>query len=183
MDAERQQVFSSEGPINNTPRSELTIAWAKGSRFGKADPEKCYEEIVEVAEAFGGIPPEGALMQRAQDKSSAMHELFDWDVDVAARKWGVHTERLIRAQLVYVEKRQKVRKEYQIRVFSKIKETDSEGKSINVFYNTFDVMDDPEMRKQLLERARKDMRTFEQRYRLLKELSSVIDPIQVFLNK
>ena len=44
-------------------------------------------------------------------------------------------------------------------------------------------MDDPEMREQLLERARKDMRTFEQRYRLLKELSSVIDPIQAFLNK
>ena len=184
MDGEQQQISSPNNTRVNVPQDmELTIVWAKGSRFGRADPEKCYEEIVKVAETFGGIPPEGALMERAQDKMSAMHVLFDWDKDVAARKWGIHTERMIRAQLVYVDKRQKVRKEYQIRVFSKVKETDSEGKSINVFYNTFDVINDPEKRKQLLVRADKDMRTFEQRYRLLEELSTVIDPIQAFLNK
>ena len=182
MDVERI-VFSLDDTAVAPTEARLALTWAKGSRFGKADAEACYNEIVEVADAFGGTPPEGALMEKARDKSSALHDLFDWDQAVAAKKWWVHTERLIKAQIVYVREGTKVREQHQIRAFTNIKEIDSEGNSIGVYYDTFDVINDPEKRKKLLTRAMRDMETFKKRYGLLEELSSVIDPIEAFLNK
>lgn len=185
MDAENAKpVFTNGEVITIDPTGvDLAIEWAKGSHFGKANPEDCYKEVVEVADAFGGRPPDGALMEKARDKNSAMHKLFDWDKDVAARKWWVHTERMIKAQLVYIRKGTYERKVHQIRVLTKIKETTEDGKKVNVFYNTFDVLKDPEKRKQLLQRAERDMKIFQSRYELLDELSEVMNPIKAFLDK
>ena len=64
-----------------------------------------------------------------------------------------------------------------------LSQTDAEGNSIGVYYDTFDVINDPQKRKKLLTRAMRDMETFKKRYGLLEELSSVIDPIEAFLDK
>ena len=184
MDGEKMEpVFSGGEVITLAPTGEdLAIAWARGSRFGKADPEACYAEVMEVVDAFNGTPPNGALIEKAKDKNSAMHVLFDWEDKEAAYKWRVHTERQIKAQLCYVHKGKKVRKVHQIRALTNIKETTEEGEKITVIYNTFEVLKDPEKKKQLVERARRDMMTFKNRYELLEELSSVIDPIKTFLD-
>ena len=185
MSAENAEPVFTDGEVVTVDPTgvDLTIEWAKGSRFGKANPEDCYKEVVEVANAFGGKPPDGALMEKAKNKKSAMHQLFDWNKNVAAKKWWIHTERLIKAQLVYIKKGTYERKVHQIRVLTKIKETTEDGKKVNVFYNTFDVLKDPEKKKQLLERAKHDMRIFQNRYELLEELSEVMDPIKAFLDK
>jgi len=49
MDGEKTEpVFSGGEVISLAPTGEdLAIAWARGSRFGKADPEACYAEVME----------------------------------------------------------------------------------------------------------------------------------------
>ena len=182
MDAEKM-AFSLNGDVVVPTGAELALAWAKGSRFGKANAEACYNEIIEVADAFGGTPPDGALTEKARDKGSALNGLFDWDEKQAATKWWVHTERQIKSQIVYIKEGTKTSELIQIRAFTNIKETDAEGNSIGVYYDTFDVINDPQKRKKLLTRAMLDMEAFKKRYGLLEELSSVIDPIEAFLDK
>ena len=63
-----------------------TLKWASGSRFsGKQLLAAVDSEITELAPREE-VTPE-LVLQKAKKKSSAMHDLFEWDDEVAAEKF------------------------------------------------------------------------------------------------
>ena len=58
------------------------------------DPNAVGVEIEELHQTFGYVTPE-VLVEAARDPESAMHAYFDWDDDIAAKKWRKQQSRYI----------------------------------------------------------------------------------------
>jgi hypothetical protein len=130
---------------------------------------KVIAELKRIANSSNGILLPEEVVDAARSPSSILHKSFTWEDTEAAhqyRLWQART--LIRTTIRYVQINRDTRP---ARVFvSLTPDREDEGGG---YREVIAVLSDKDMRKQLLQDALDELRTFEVKYAHLKELSGV----------
>ena len=157
-----------------------TVAWKQGTVF-KTDARTAFQEVERLNAQFGGSAPDGALVEASQAEEAPLHNEFEWSDPRAGELYRMGQEKKIKRSLVVVSEPTECNgAPIEIRLYQRTKIKDN-GNSRRVFMNTFEMLEDPEGREMLLAQALRDLRIFQNRYRVLTELGDVLEPIQMFL--
>ena len=144
------------------------IEWG-GYKFN-ADAEKCYHEL----EKLGKITPE-TIVEYARQEDTELHKCFQWDDAVAADNWRKQQARFIACSLkVTVDKTAEGGQSYRLIQHD---EGRQEYKPI-----VFTVRNMDEYGR-LLQQAKNEMRSFQNRYKSIAELAEVISEIEKVLSE
>ena len=140
------------------------------------DPQVVGSVIEELRKEHGLVTPE-LVLETARPKASPIHNAFEWDTKVAAEKYRLaQAGYLIRA--VYAVPTQDEFKSLTTadRAFYYVKPTPTtEG-----YTSQFVAMSDDVLRKQVLDRALAELRTWQAKYKHLRELEELFLVIDNF---
>jgi hypothetical protein len=131
-------------------------------------PPEAVAEIHRLSEQNDGLCVPEHVVRRAQNKNSALHELFEWDDKKAGHQHRLEQARalIMSVQVTYVHDGKPIVH----RVFVSLADDRIEGKG----YRTIEaVMKDPSKRAQLLSTALAELGALKKRYGRLKELTRV----------
>lgn len=125
-------------------------------------------ELQALCEKGGGILQPKAVIEAARPETSPLHTHFEWDDDKAADDYRMWQARALISQVrVHIETPSG--KKYASQVFVSLKSDRDKGG-----YRTMvDVLSHNDTRNQLVRDALSDMQNFTERYRVIRELSSV----------
>jgi len=144
----------------------MSVSW-NGFRFS-ADAEKCYREI----QSLESITPAN-IVDYARNEETELHKCFQWDDSIAAENWRKQQARIIVSSLVVtVEKTTAGSQKYRL-----IQHDDSTKEYKPVVF-TVRNMDEY---GRLLAQAKRELRSFKERYKSITELSEVIEQIEIAL--
>lgn len=144
----------------------MSVSW-NGFRFS-ADAEKCYREI----QSLESITPAN-IVDYARNEGTELHKCFQWDDSIAAENWRKQQARIIVSSLVVtVEKTTAGSQKYRL-----IQHDDSTKEYKPVVF-TVRNMDEY---GRLLAQAKRELRSFKERYKSITELSEVIEQIEIAL--
>lgn len=144
----------------------MSVSW-NGFRFS-ADAEKCYREI----QSLECITP-ASIVDYARSEDTELHKCFQWDDSIAAENWRKQQARIIVSSLVVtVEKNTAGSQKYRL-----IQHDDSTKEYKPVVF-TVRNMDEY---SRLLAQAKRELRSFKERYKSITELSEVIEQIEIAL--
>jgi hypothetical protein len=141
------------------------------------------QELEGIRKQGNGILHPDAVVRFAEQKKSALHDMFEWDDSKAGeahRLW--QARQIISLELVIIDKKTgdiielalKTSKEEWKEVRKYISLPIDRGNSNDKGYRSLnDVFHDPALRTQMLEQAKKDMKTFREKYECLTELAGV----------
>ena len=133
------------------------------------------EHLEELATQTGNITPE-RVVDDARNQASPLHENFEWDDTAAAESWREHTARNLIGSLVVVRVNE-TQVTGTVRAFVSVREGNDKG----TYTPIVKVMEDPELRKQLLERARQELHQWRNRYASLSEFAKVFTAVDELL--
>lgn len=145
-------------------------AWKRNSRG--TDPQKVAEEIYGISDE----PTAEQIVEMARDESTESNKLFDWDDSVAGPKWRKEQARLI-CRMLKVEfipssnKPVEETKMIPCRLFYGNPTKNESFMPITVIMNNQDTYN------KLLQRAVMELKSFQKKYAMLKELEAVFDVI------
>lgn len=146
----------------------MTIEWSDG--IGKklyrfVNATRVYDEICGIGES---ATPE-QIVERARDENSELHKCFTWDDTAAAEKWRKEEARQIRHFLVIRDEQKPDAPKVHALYFTGV------GDGYKTAAKTFTV---PDEYAGLLARAKAELRTFAEKYRVLKdEIGEILELI------
>lgn len=153
----------------NEVRYELKKGWSGGN------PDKAPEYMEELNRLLAlneGVPlkPE-QVVESAQDTSSVLHGVFEWEDTVAAANWRRHQARNLMNHLEVVIVNEEER---HIRAFFHV--VTDKGHKGYVSYK--DVAEVPDYHQQVLREAVRQIKHWNRRYKDYKELRHINDAIE-----
>ncbi len=157
----------------------MEVRWRAGSTFTKISPENAYDELESIKQGGGGIITAHAVVDRARDKDNALHDGFDWDDFSAAEKHRLSTARnLIRS--IQVIRHETPAAEEGISAYYNISREPAEENTSarRVYMSLDDILNDPQARRSLLEKAIKEAIVFRKNYEVLNELVQITGAIK-----
>jgi len=136
-------------------------------RAKRADPQEIGEALETIRLENGGELHPQAVVADARDAKSPLHRYFEWDDKKAAEAHRVDQARaLIRSVRVIDDNDEKARP-----AFLSIRNDDG------VAYRSIrDVLNSRDLRQRLLEQAERDLESWTQRYRELREIVEMVEP-------
>lgn len=141
---------------------ESIYKWVEGSKMG-GDPNIAGMVCAELAEQ-GRLTPE-ELVNASRDEESPLHGMFEWDDTIAAEKYReVQARKIIRSVEVVLTDSPIPQRAFQTvghRTYERIEH----------------VMSDEQMRRILLQNAKRELDAFKRKYSRLTELSLVFEAI------
>ena len=144
----------------------VRYAWRPGSRVS-IDAEKAGRELAGIERKEGELTPSNVL-DRARSANSSLHGHFEWDDTIAAEQHRLtQAGELIRSIVVDVS-RSNVEPPKPTRAFVSV---ERQGRRSYVGVQT--AMSDADLRRQVLERAKAELRAFRERYADLQELAAI----------
>jgi len=132
----------------------------------KADPEQVGKEL----ERLGDNISTKEVVQLAKNESSALHNLFEWNNDVAAEKYRIIQAQKIIRNIVFEDRTEKHGTE--IRVMF------SSGEHDGVYHPAKVVFTNKTAYEDLLQRALAELQAFKKKYECLTELSEILSLIE-----
>jgi hypothetical protein len=151
--------------------------WKPGARIS-IDPNVAGKALEQIERKQGKLTPQ-IVLKEASAQSHPLHAYFDWDDSAAAKKWRLQQAgHLVRCITVTIED---VKTPEACRAFVSVALPDDPDKSNKVFLGIERVMRDDQLRKQLLTRAKRELRDWQDRYADLVELATVFEAIQEVL--
>lgn len=109
------------------------------------------------------------LVNSAKSKRSPIHDMFEWDNEIAGDEWRLHQARTFLAAIVIEDDEEKeVRKYHNLYI-----EEEEERKYIEIEQ----AAEAPDLWKQVLDKALREARSWRERYKQYKELAPVIHAI------
>lgn len=127
----------------------------------KADAETVYKEITALGDSFSPAD----IVEAARNESSELHKCFEWDDSIAAEKYREHQARMVITQLV-VRTETTDNTPVSVRVISS-------ANAVNSYMPTkMLIRSEPEY-ADLLERAKRELRAFQQKYVAVAELQDI----------
>lgn len=163
----------------------------------KVSAEVAGQVCVTLANSTGGLTPK-RLVEASRDEQAPLHAEFEWDDTVAGELYREQQAQTLIQHLVIVESDSE--KERQIKLVKKEQEETkphsdptekdttthdrgfvSTGERNNRYVELFSALTNEVWRKNLLDAARRDARTFIAKYHRLEELSKIIDDMNDFL--
>lgn len=142
--------------------------WAAGSQLAHLDPQPIGEHLARL-QALKPLRPE-QIVEDAKKRKSPLHDCFEWDDERAAFRHRIEQARHLIGRLVEVTITKGVETDtkafYNVRIVT--------DKTATQGYVTADVaMSDAALRRQLLNRALGEAKSWRERYDELKELSTI----------
>lgn len=148
--------------------------WRTGS-VHKVAADVAGPELNRLASIAGGSLKPADVVRHAADEASPLHDEFEWRDDEAAAKYRIVQARQLLNSLVVIRKENPTSA---VRFLSVVtKQRESEDQPSQVYHRTEDVLRDPDLRQQLLERAKREAKTFRIKYQHLQELAEVFRTI------
>lgn len=145
--------------------------WKLGNFFNDVDPQKVGEHIEKLEQENGGILEPEKVLNDAKDSNSPLHQCFTWNNSKAGAKWRLHEARMLLNQLTIAVKIED-RPTEEIRGFIHIKTETRKG-----YASTTEVLNNRELRKQVVQRAFNELKTWRNKYEVYKEFDRVISAI------
>jgi hypothetical protein len=133
---------------------------------------KVVAELKRIAKENGGLLQPETVVEEARPATSPLHSRFTWDNTEAAHQYRIWQAR----QLIRVTVEVLAGTEETTEVFVSLT-TDRERES-GGYRTMVSVLSNRDMRSQLLEDARNDMRLFEEKYAKLTELAEVFSAMK-----
>lgn len=166
---------------DNVRRRTTYISWRKGFHF-KIEAKTAYKEIQKIMRAHDGRVTPELLVQEAKDSNNPLHpEIYNKDVgDAAQEYYKSRAGEILRA--IVIEVADYPRKP--IRSFTPVilpcntdgecvEEEDSMSSRKLQWVSMEEALKDPELRKQVLARAKAELKSIRQKYENLVELSHI----------
>lgn len=141
----------------------------------KGDPQVVGEHLEGLAANTGGVTPT-VVVEDARKPESPLHESFEWDDNTAAESWREHTARQLLGALVVVKVNER-QVTGTVRAFVSVRNGNRSG----TYQPIVAVMEDAELRKQLMNRARSELVQWRNRYSDLQEFSKVFKVVDELL--
>ena len=157
----------------------MIYQFGDGYRFRpEVDPQRVGEELEKLRQRRGGeLTPEDVLTA-ARSTRSPLHPAFEWDDSRAAHQYRLdQASYLIRAVYAIPEEDEVQHERVRAFVYVKSLSTGEEH-----YTSTVVAMSDAELRAQVLQRALTELRTWQRKYRELKELAAVFEAIEEVAN-
>ena len=129
-------------------------------------------ELQRIADRDGILRPE-AVVDAAKNKKNPLHTRFEWDDTEAGHRYRIWQAR----QIINVQVVQLPHTETVSRVYVSLPRDRDEGG----YRAVVDVLNDDELREEMLSAALADANRWRSKYRDLKELSRVFDEIDLVL--
>lgn len=148
----------------------MIYRWKEGVPLS-IDAQLVGDELERIRTRHNGrLSPEW-VVHEAKSKRNPLHSLFEWDDNVAAQNWRVDQARgVIRSVEVVIEATEPAKP---VRAFvSVVRDKDRSYTSVA------HAMSDPELRRQVLLTALKELEAWRDRYAELVELASVFAAIE-----
>lgn len=148
--------------------SNFVYTWKPGTEqwFDKKDAGKVAEEILSIGEN----PTNQQIVDKARDENTELHDMFEWDNDVAADKYREHQAHRIVCCLsivpVGLNNDKPEEPQTPIRLLHHVNKTQG-------YTPIYKIMNDEVMHKQLLDQAYADLRAFKVKYQMLDELQEI----------
>lgn len=141
--------------------------------FGwRVDPEVAGRRLDEIAKDRNGELTPELVLEDAEREESPLHNCFDWDNDKAGSKWRLHQARqLIGSIVVEVV----IKETENIRAFVNINYPDSKERH---YVNIIDAANDEYKMKLIIDDARKQLRSWTQRFKIYQQLREVAMKIE-----
>jgi hypothetical protein len=137
------------------------------------EPLTVSEELLFLKDTNGGFLDPAKVVEYARNPDTALHTRFEWDNGEAAEKYRLWQARqVIRLELTITPLSEESPKE--IRAFVSLQADRGSGG----YRTILDVLSNDDLRGQLLEEARRDMRIFRKKYNTLNELASVFSAME-----
>ena len=137
-------------------------AW-KVEGFYKADASKVLDELSELGDEYALSD----VVEKAKDKNSEMHSIFEWDDSVAGEEYRkIQAGKMVR-NLVIV-RNDETEEKTNVRYFV------STGKRDSTYTPTRLVIRNQDAYEELLERAYAELRAFKEKYSTLSELEEIL---------
>lgn len=149
------------------------IRW-KIAKFNGANAETVYREITAIGETY--TPAD--IVAKARDEKTELHKCFDWNDTSAASKYRLIQAQQIMVNLVVISEPAKDHPEAEPLKFRAIVNTNERSGAYTTIKATV-TNDDAYAR--LLAQAKHDAEVFKQRYKMLRELDSIMEAIDSFL--
>lgn len=140
------------------------------------------EELEEISEMNGGKIEPKKVVDYARDPSTTLHGKFQWDDTAAAESYREWQARKILTMVFCVVSQNK---KGQVYVSADLEETGTKTRSYvslstdrtpgGGYRGIQEVLNDEDMRAQMLEDAKADMNLFRRKYSVLKELAEVFE--------
>lgn len=151
----------------------IRAVWKRGNvdTYAGIKARDAYEEL-ERLRSEGQSDPHG-IVESARDRKSPLHTWFDWDDATAAQSHRLQQARQLVTSIRVVFMRNK--KEHVAPAFVSI-EFSEEGNGVThhrEYVPTIRAVNDPSMRRQMLEEAASDLQSWRNRYEHLNEFSRV----------
>jgi hypothetical protein len=173
-------------PNGYAPEEGYRWEWKHGARV-RVSAVAAAEEFRQIEEADRYVT-RSTVLERASDPSSALHPEFEWDDAVAAHEHRLeHASYLIRSLVTVevVDEQPRARRAYfNVRETITVLTDDDDGEEEEdtnregIFVSADVAFSDPDMRREVLLRAGREMRAFIHRHRDLVELAGVFDAIE-----
>jgi len=145
----------------------VTYKWKPGSRIN-IPAQEAGERLETLQKQYGHLTPQ-IVVEDARDSQSVFHPAFEWDDVKAAEEYRLEQARYILRHLIVV--RQETEKPQEIRAFVVVKEEEQDRQW---YAPTLSVLTEPELRRQVLERALRELEAFRRKYKELVELAEVL---------
>lgn len=143
--------------------------WKSGSRVS-ADAQKV-GEVCERLERKGGLTPK-ALVDASRHKNAALHDLFEWNNEIAAEKYReTQASYLIRSiEIVSIGTSEPVR--------AFVSVTANEETTERTYINVERALSTNGTREEVLAIALAELKAFERKYSNLEEFANVLEAIR-----
>ena len=157
----------------------MKASWKRGSKFS-ANAEKVYNEIERLRQKNAGSVLPVHLVEAARAKNNPLHrDIYKLGDDDAAFEYRLEIARKVlrSIEVVYEEAPDVPTKAYE--VITEPERGDMPER--RVYKSTKEILEDPNMRDELLARAIREALTFKRRYSELQELAQVFQALDNFL--
>jgi len=153
--------------------SEVKILWWDGSaKMRGVDAALAYETI----SSMGGNDPE-KIVRAAEPLGSPIHPWFEWDDSAAASKYRLQqAERLVRS--LRIEYAHPDRGRHQAPAFVSVSPLNLPARSPERWVTTLRALNDAEMRSRVLDRAKREIQEWADRYERFDELAAIVATIR-----
>ena len=148
--------------------------------FKYSTPAQVVGAEVEKIEAEKGRVSSADLVDSARDENSPIHNMFEWDDEIAGENWRKQQAKVILHALKVVYEDKQTQTSIKVRAFINAN-PDHDGKSGAIYYNIERAMKTESLREGVLERARKELSAFVEKYESLEELKKLVSVIKEFL--
>ena len=141
----------------------------------KVNPQDAGEYLDWLAQRDGGLAPE-VIVEEAKDPQAVLHTCFEWNDSQAAQKYREVQARTVIRNLVTVHiAKEEERAPLRTRAFVHIESEPSRYVDIAL------ALADSEMRQNLFEQAKKELRSFQIKYKSLSELAGIWEELDRLL--